>query len=221
MIVFHNHWDHLLMEEFQKEYYRKLREFLVEEYRTKVIYPSMYDLFKALILTDYENVKVVILGQDPYHGPGQAHGLCFSVPEGTLLPPSLQNIYKEIENDLQIKMNSSGDLTCWAKEGVLLLNTVLTVRANQANSHRGQGWEIFTDKIIELLNAREKPMVFILWGNNAKAKMEKINNPRHLVLTAPHPSPLSAYNGFFGCRHFSKTNHFLKACNIAPINWQN
>jgi uracil-DNA glycosylase len=221
MIVFHNHWDHLLAEEFQKEYYRKLREFLVEEYRTKVIYPSMYDIFKALILTDYEDVKVVILGQDPYHGPGQAHGLCFSVPEGISLPPSLQNIYKEIENDLQIKMNPSGDLTCWAKEGVLLLNTVLTVRANQANSHRGKGWELFTDKIIELLNAREKPIVFILWGNNAKAKIEKIDNPHHLVLTAPHPSPLSAYYGFFGCRHFSKTNNFLKSRNIPPINWQN
>lgn len=221
MIVFHNHWDHLLAEEFQKEYYRKLREFLVEEYRTKVIYPSMYDIFKALILTDYEDVKVVILGQDPYHGPGQAHGLCFSVPEGISLPPSLQNIYKEIENDLQIKMNPSGDLTCWAKEGVLLLNTVLTVRANQANSHHGKGWELFTDKIIELLNAREKPIVFILWGNNAKAKIEKIDNPHHLVLTAPHPSPLSAYYGFFGCRHFSKTNNFLKSRNIPPINWQN
>ncbi|HOR18039.1 MAG TPA: uracil-DNA glycosylase [Bacilli bacterium] len=221
MIVFHNHWDHLLAEEFQKEYYRKLREFLVEEYRTKVIYPSMYDIFKALILTDYEDVKVVILGQDPYHGPGQAHGLCFSVPEGISLPPSLQNIYKEIENDLQIKMNPSGDLTCWAKEGVLLLNTVLTVRANQANSHRGKGWELFTDKIIELLNTREKPIVFILWGNNAKAKIEKIDNPHHLVLTAPHPSPLSAYYGFFGCRHFSKTNNFLKSMNIPPINWQN
>ena len=221
MIVFHNHWDHLLAEEFQKEYYRKLREFLVEEYRTKVIYPSMYDIFKALILTDYEDVKVVILGQDPYHGPGQAHGLCFSVPEGISLPPSLQNIYKEIENDLQIKMNPSGDLTCWAKEGVLLLNTVLTVRANQANSHHGKGWELFTDKIIELLNTREKPIVFILWGNNAKAKIEKIDNPHHLVLTAPHPSPLSAYYGFFGCRHFSKTNNFLKSMNIPPINWQN
>ena len=221
MIVFHNHWDHLLAEEFQKEYYRKLREFLVEEYRTKVIYPSMYDIFKALILTDYEDVKVVILGQDPYHGPGQAHGLCFSVPEGISLPPSLQNIYKEIEDDLQIKMNPSGDLTCWAKEGVLLLNTVLTVRANQANSHHGKGWELFTDKIIELLNAREKPIVFILWGNNAKAKIEKIDNPHHLVLTAPHPSPLSAYYGFFGCRHFSKTNNFLKSMNIPPINWQN
>ena len=181
----------------------------------------MYDIFKALILTDYEDVKVVILGQDPYHGPGQAHGLCFSVPEGISLPPSLQNIYKEIENDLQIKMNPSGDLTCWAKEGVLLLNTVLTVRANQANSHHGKGWELFTDKIIELLNAREKPIVFILWGNNAKAKIEKIDNPHHLVLTAPHPSPLSAYYGFFGCRHFSKTNNFLKSMNIPPINWQN
>jgi len=137
------------------------------------------------------------------------------------LPPSLQNIYKEIENDLQIKMNPSGDLTCWAKEGVLLLNTVLTVRANQANSHHGKGWELFTDKIIELLNAREKPIVFILWGNNAKAKIEKIDNPHHLVLTAPHPSPLSAYYGFFGCRHFSKTNNFLKSMNIPPINWQN
>ena len=221
MIIFNNNWDHLLKDEFQKEYYQKLREFLKEEYQTRTIYPSMYDLFKALKLTDFEDVKVVILGQDPYHGENQAHGLCFSVPQGVAIPPSLQNIFKEIESDLHIKMNPSGDLTCWAKEGVLLLNTVLTVRANQANSHRGKGWEIFTDKIIELLNTREKPIVFILWGNNAKAKINQINQQHHLILTAPHPSPLSAYAGFFGCRHFSKTNAFLEANNISPIHWQN
>ncbi|MDD2492616.1 MAG: uracil-DNA glycosylase [Bacilli bacterium] len=221
MVIFHNHWDDLLKDEFKKEYYLKLREFLVVEYKTSTIYPSMYNLFKALKLTDYEDVKVVILGQDPYHGPGQAHGLCFSVPQGITIPPSLKNIYKEIENDCHINMNDSGDLTCWAKEGVLLLNTVLTVRANQANSHKGKGWEVFTDKVIELLNVREKPMVFILWGNNAKAKMDKITNPNHLVLTAPHPSPLSAYAGFFGCQHFSKANDFLKANKITPIHWQN
>ncbi|MDD3171318.1 MAG: uracil-DNA glycosylase [Bacilli bacterium] len=221
MVNLNNKWDILLKDEFNKEYYKNLRVFLAEEYKNHTIYPSMYDIFNALKLTDFDDVKAVILGQDPYHGENQAHGLSFSVREGIEQPPSLKNIYKEIENDLGIKMSTSGDLTSWAKSGVLLLNTVLTVRANQANSHRGKGWEIFTDKVIELLNAREKPIVFILWGNNAKEKKIKITNPIHLILTAPHPSPLSAYNGFFGCQHFSKTNDFLRKNKIEEINWKN
>ncbi|HKM30217.1 MAG TPA: uracil-DNA glycosylase [Bacilli bacterium] len=221
MILFNNNWDQLLQDEFTKEYYQKLRHFLVNEYNNNIIYPAMNDLFNALKLTDYKDVKAVILGQDPYHGIGQAHGLSFSVPQGTVIPPSLKNIYKEINNDLGIEMENSGDLTCWAKEGVLLLNTVLTVRANQANSHKGKGWETFTDRIIELLNEREEPIVFILWGNNAKAKIDKISNPHHLILTAPHPSPLSAYAGFFGCQHFSQTNVFLNKNKITKINWHN
>lgn len=220
MIAFNNQWDDLLKEEFQKEYYQKLKLFLIEEYKTKTIYPSMYDIFNSLKLCDYDDVKVVILGQDPYHGEGQAHGLSFSVKEGVEQPPSLKNIFKEIENDLGIQMSKSGNLTPWEKEGVLLLNTVLTVRKDQANSHKGKGWEIFTDKIIEILNNREKPMAFILWGNNAKTKQILITNKKHLVLCAPHPSPLSAYNGFFGCKHFSKVNNFLKENDISEINWK-
>ena len=220
MISFNNQWDYLLGKEFQKEYYKKLKLFLFEEYKTKTIYPSMNDIFNSLKLCDYDDVKVVILGQDPYHGEGQAHGLSFSVQDGVEQPPSLKNIFKEIENDLGIQMSKSGNLIPWEKEGVLLLNTVLTVRKDQANSHKGIGWEIFTDKIIEILNNREKPMVFILWGNNAKTKQKLITNKKHLVLCAPHPSPLSAYNGFFGCKHFSKVNNFLKENNISEINWK-
>lgn len=220
MISFNNQWDYLLGKEFQKEYYKKLKLFLFEEYKTKTIYPSMNDIFNSLKLCDYDDVKVVILGQDPYHGEGQAHGLSFSVQDGVEQPPSLKNIFKEIENDLGIQMSKSGNLTPWEKEGVLLLNTVLTVRKDQANSHKGKGWEIFTDKIIEILNNREKPMAFILWGNNAKTKQKLITNKKHLVLCAPHPSPLSAYNGFFGCKHFSKVNNFLKENNISEINWK-
>lgn len=214
-----NQWDSLLHEEFKKKYYLKLREFLKSEYSSQTIYPDMYSIFNALKITDYDKVKVVIIGQDPYHGENQAHGLCFSVQEGVVPPPSLKNIYKELNTDLGIPIPKTGDLTPWAEQGVLLLNTVLTVRGGLANSHKGKGWENFTDRIIALLNERQTPMVFLLWGANARAKAESITNPAHLVLECAHPSPLSAHNGFFGCRHFSKTNEFLTRCGLTPINW--
>ena len=219
MALIGNSWDRLLDDQFRAEYYLKLREFLKQEYSTQVIYPNMYQIFNALKITDYDKVKAVILGQDPYHGEGQAHGLCFSVQKGVALPPSLKNIYKEMESDLGIPPVQDGDLTAWAEQGVLLLNTVLTVRGGYAASHKGQGWEQFTDRIISLLNERTTPMVFILWGSHARAKKELISNPSHLVLEAAHPSPLSAHNGFFGCRHFSKTNDFLTRIGTEPINW--
>ncbi len=215
-----NEWDALLADEIKKDYYLRLREFLKQEYSTHRIYPPMNDIFNALRRTSYSEVKAVILGQDPYHGAGQAHGMCFSVKKGTPPPPSLQNIFKELKSDLGIDPPDHGELTAWADSGVLLLNTVLTVREGQANSHKGMGWEQFTDRIIELLNQREKPMVFLLWGGNARSKARLITNPNHLVLQCAHPSPLSAYNGFFGCRHFSKTNEFLEQHGIAPINWK-
>ena len=215
-----NDWQALLEPEFSQEDYQNLRKFLAEEYKTRVIYPDMYHIFATLQATPYDQVKVVILGQDPYHGPNQAHGFSFSVPEGVDIPPSLMNIYKELNTDLGCTIPKSGCLTKWADQGVLLLNAVLTVRAGQAASHRGMGWEQFTDRIIELLNEREKPMVFMLWGRYAKNKQSLISNPRHLVLTAAHPSPLSAYNGFFGCRHFSKANAFLTMTGQEPIDWQ-
>ena len=215
-----NEWDALLADEIKKDYYLRLREFLKQEYSTRRIYPPMNDIFNALRRTSYSDVKAVILGQDPYHGAGQAHGMCFSVKKGTPPPPSLQNIFKELKSDLGIDPPNHGELTAWADSGVLLLNTVLTVREGQANSHKGMGWEQFTDRIIELLNQREKPMVFLLWGGNARSKARLITNPNHLVLQCAHPSPLSAYNGFFGCRHFSKTNEFLEQHGIAPINWK-
>ena len=214
-----NQWDSLLQDEFKKEYYLKLREFLKSEYSLQTIYPDMYSIFNALKITDYDKVKVVIIGQDPYHGENQAHGLCFSVQEGVTPPPSLKNIYKELNTDLGIPIPNTGDLTPWAEQGVLLLNTVLTVRGGLANSHKGKGWEIFTDRIIALLNERQTPMVFLLWGANARAKAKSITNPAHLVLECAHPSPLSAHNGFFGCKHFSKTNEFLTRCGLSPINW--
>lgn len=219
MVNIGNSWDALLKEEFEKEYYIRLRQFLKKEYlySGKRIFPKMENIFNAFKYTDYNSVKAVILGQDPYHGEGQAHGLCFSVEKGTAVPPSLQNIFKELTADLGITAPSHGCLTDWAKSGVLLLNSVLTVRENMAGSHRGQGWELFTDRVIELLNQREKPMVFLLWGNYAKAKASLIDKNRHLVLTAAHPSPLSAYNGFFGCRHFSAANNFL---GKDAIDWQ-
>ena len=220
MLKIGNTWDALLADQFESEYYLKLRAFLKKEYSSGPVYPNMYMIFNALKITDYQAVKAVILGQDPYHGEGQAHGLCFSVQKGIALPPSLVNIYKELEADLGIHPAKQGDLTPWAEQGVLLLNTVLTVRGGLANSHKGKGWETFTDRIITLLNAREKPMVFLLWGANARAKKALITNPMHLVLEAAHPSPLSAYNGFFGCRHFSKTNDFLMRCGQEPINWR-
>lgn len=215
-----NEWDALLADEIKKDYYLRLREFLKKEYTTRTIYPPMNDIFNALRHTSYSDVKAVILGQDPYHGAGQAHGLCFSVKKGTPPPPSLQNIFKELRDDLGIDPPNHGELTAWADSGVLLLNTVLTVREGAANSHKGMGWEQFTDRVIQLLNQREQPMVFLLWGGNARAKAGLITNPNHLVLQCAHPSPLSAYNGFFGCRHFSKTNEFLKQHGIQPINWQ-
>lgn len=219
MVHIGNDWDSLLTGEFHKEYYLQLREFLKAEYSHRVIYPNMYDIFNALKLTPYAGVKVVIIGQDPYHNEGQAHGLSFSVQPGIAVPPSLKNIYKEITAELGIVEPNNGDLTRWAKQGVLLLNTVLTVRAGMANSHKGKGWEIFTNRVIELLNAREEPVVFLLWGGNAKQKKELITNARHLVLTSVHPSPLSAYGGFFGCGHFKSCNEFLQKQGEEPIAW--
>ena len=215
-----NEWDALLADEIQKDYYLKLRQFLISEYTTRRIYPPMEDIFNALRHTSYSDVRAVILGQDPYHGPGQAHGMCFSVKRGTPPPPSLQNIFKEIKSDLGIDPPQHGELTSWADNGVLLLNTVLTVREGQPNSHKGMGWEQFTDRIIQLLNERQQPMVFLLWGGNARSKARLITNPAHLVLQCAHPSPLSAYNGFFGCRHFSKTNEFLFSRGMKPIDWK-
>ena len=219
MVNIGNEWDDLLKDEFQKDYYLKLREFLKKEYFSQRIYPDMHDIFNSLKYTSYSDVKAVIIGQDPYHGRGQAHGLCFSVQKGVAVPPSLQNIYKEIQSDLGIPPASHGYLKKWADNGVLLMNTVLTVREGQANSHKGQGWEIFTDRVIELLNKREKPIVFLLWGGNAKQKLKLITDPKHCILQAAHPSPLSASNGFFGCRHFSKANEFLASHGMEPIDW--
>lgn len=220
MVHFENDWDEVLSGEFDKPYYLQLREYLKQEYRTKHVYPDMYSIFKAMQVTPYESVKVVILGQDPYHGPGQAHGLSFSVQPGVPAPPSLQNIYKELQTELGCTIPNNGYLIPWAEQGVLLLNTVLTVQAGNANSHRGQGWEHFTDRVIELLNEREKPVVFLLWGANARSKTTLITNPNHHVLTCAHPSPLSAHNGFFGCGHFKKANELLAASGQEPINWQ-
>lgn len=219
MVQFGNNWDNIVKDEFEKEYYLNLRKFLKEEYKNYRIFPSMYDIFNALKYTDYYDVKVVIIGQDPYHEVGQAHGLCFSVQDGVALPPSLQNIFKELNTDLGIPMPKNGNLTKWSKQGVLLLNTVLTVREHYANSHKNKGWEIFTNSVIEKLNERETPIIFLLWGNDAKRKKELITNKQHIVLTASHPSPLSAYNGFFGCRHFSKTNQLLVNMGKKPIDW--
>lgn len=220
MISFNNNWDDILKDEFDKQYYLELREFLIKEYKSHLIYPDKYKIFEALKLTDYEDVKIVILGQDPYHGPNQAHGLAFSVSLGVPIPPSLLNIYKELERDMNFRIPNHGYLVDWSKQGVLLLNTALTVRAGMANSHRGKGWEVFTDQVIRLLSLREKPMVFLLWGKNAAEKEALIDTSKHLVLKAPHPSPLSAHRGFLGCGHFSKANEFLIKNSIAPINWQ-
>ena len=217
---FTNDWKTLLDPEFEKDYYKQLHNFLAQEYRSQTIYPDMYEIFSTLQCTSYADVKVVILGQDPYHGPGQAHGFSFSVKPGIDIPPSLQNIYKELAGDLGCYIPKTGYLKKWADQGVLMLNAVLTVRAGQANSHKGMGWEIFTDRVIELLNEREKPVVFLLWGRNARNKKALITNPNHLVLEAAHPSPLSAYNGFFGCKHFSKANAFLQKHGMIPVDWQ-
>jgi len=219
MVNLGNDWDALLKEEFEKEYYLQLREFLKTEYFTRTVYPPMHDIFNALKYTSYSNTRVVILGQDPYHGKGQAHGLCFSVKEGTPPPPSLKNIFKELKNELDIPEPPTGELNGWAKQGVLLLNTTLTVREATPQSHKGKGWEILTDRIIELINEKSTPVVFMLWGSNARTKKSLITNPKHLVLECAHPSPLSAYNGFFGCDHFSKANAFLSSSGEPTIDW--
>ena len=212
-------WDDLLKEEFQKDYMQSLHAFLKEEYSHYTCFPPSNKIFNALALTPYEDVRVVILGQDPYHNIGQAMGLSFSVPAGTQLPPSLQNIFKELYDETGIH-NTSGDLTPWARQGILLLNTTLTVRENQARSHFGRGWETFTDAIIRKVNEKERPIIFVLWGNDAKRKEPLITQPNHVILKASHPSPLSAYNGFFGCGHFNKINELLKQCDEEPIDWR-
>ena len=218
--ILKNDWNELLKDEFSKDYYLSLREFLKNEYTTKIIYPDKYDIFNALHYTSYKDVKVVILGQDPYHGPNQAHGLSFSVSPGVKIPPSLLNIYKELNSDLGCYIPNNGYLKKWADQGVLLLNTSLTVRAGEANSHKNKGWEIFTDKIISLVNEKDDPVVFLLWGNNAISKKKLITNDKHLILSSVHPSPLSASRGFFGSKPFSKINQFLISVNKKPIDWQ-
>lgn len=220
MVNLGNDWDEILKDEFTKDYYLKLRAFLAKEYRQGTVYPDMYDIFNALRYTSFGDTKAVIIGQDPYHGEGQAHGLCFSVRRGTEPPPSLKNIFRELETDVGFRYTGHGELTSWAKQGVLLLNTVLTVRAHQPNSHRGMGWELFTDRVIKELDRKESPVVFLLWGANARQKARVITNPNHIKLETVHPSPLSAYNGFFGCRHFSRCNEALIASGQTPIDWQ-
>ena len=220
MAAINGDWLEALKDEFKKDYYKQLFEKVNEEYRTRLIFPPANDIFNAFHLTPLKDVKVVILGQDPYHGNNQAHGLCFSVKPEVEIPPSLVNIYKELHDDLGCTIPDHGYLVKWAKQGVLMLNTVLTVRAHQENSHRGIGWEEFTDAAIRVLNTQDRPIVFILWGRPAQMKKAMLNNPKHLILEAPHPSPLSSYRGFFGSRPFSKTNQFLEANGVEPIDWQ-
>ena len=219
MIKITKEWDEILLEEFSSASYNNLREFLKTEYTTRVIYPPMFDIFNSMKNTPFEDIKAVIIGQDPYHEEGQAMGLSFSVPKGQKIPPSLVNIYKEIEKETGANMPSHGDLTGWAKQGVLLLNAVLTVRAHQANSHKGKGWEEFTDGIIKKISRDREGVVFLLWGANARAKKNLIDEKKHLILESAHPSPLSAYNGFFGCGHFNKTNEYLIKNGLQPIDW--
>ncbi|MBP2650289.1 MAG: Uracil-DNA glycosylase [Firmicutes bacterium] len=220
MNIFKNDWQTLLNEELKKEYYLHLRQFLIKEYKTKTVYPDMYDIFNALHYTAYHDVRVVILGQDPYHGPSQAHGLSFSVKPGVSLPPSLLNIYKELQDDLHCSPANNGYLKKWADQGVLLLNTVLTVVAGQANSHKNMGWEQFTDKVISLVNEKEDPVIFILWGSHAQSKKSFITNSHHHIIASPHPSPLSAHRGFFKSKPFSRTNQLLTVQGRTPIDWQ-
>ena len=216
-----NDWLDTIKGEFAKPYYKELYQFVLKEYKTHVVYPPADDIFNAFHFTPLSKVKVVILGQDPYHNEHQAHGLSFSVlPDQPEIPPSLQNIYQEIKDDLGCYIPNNGYLKKWADQGVLMLNTVLTVRAHQANSHQGKGWELFTDAIINAVNAQDRPIVYLLWGRPAQSKISMLTNPKHLILTAPHPSPLSAYRGFFGCKHFSKTNEFLESHGLEPIDWQ-
>lgn len=220
MKIINNDWDAILEKEFSDPYYQKLRTFLDYEYTHYTVYPKAPDLYNALRFTSFADTKVVIIGQDPYHEPNQAYGLAFSVKKGVKIPPSLVNIYKELHEDLGCYIPNHGELTKWAKQGVLLLNATLTVREHQAASHKNQGWERLTDAIITSLNQKTTPVVFLLWGNNARQKKKLITNPKHLILECAHPSPLSAYNGFFGCRHFSQTNKFLSENNLQPIDWQ-
>ena len=220
MAALTNGWAKALAEEFNKDYYKELYFFIKKEYTEQVVYPESKNIFSALELTDIDDVRVVILGQDPYHEPGQAHGLCFSVQPGVKAPPSLENIYKELHDDLGCYIPNNGYLIKWAKQGVLLLNTVMTVRAHAANSHKGHGWETFTDAIIQKVNEKDTPVVFILWGSPAQKKIPMLTNPKHLILKAPHPSPLSSYRGFFGSKPFSQTNDFLLKNGMKPIDWQ-
>lgn len=220
MQILKNDWHDFLSDEFHKEYYLKIRQFLINEYQTKTVFPDKYDIYNALHYTSYEDVKVVILGQDPYHGPNQAHGLSFSVKPGVQAPPSLINIFKELHDDLGCYIPNNGYLKKWADQGVMLLNASLTVRSGQANSHSSIGWELFTDRIIEILNDKDDPLVFILWGKNAQSKLSIITNPRHCIIRSVHPSPLSAHAGFFGSKPFSKTNQFLVSIGKEPIDWQ-
>jgi uracil-DNA glycosylase len=220
MAFLNDGWAPLLAEEFEKAYYLELREFLTEEYANETVYPEKEDIFNALRFTDYDDVKVVILGQDPYHGPGQAHGLSFSVKPGVVIPPSLRNIFKELNADLGCRIPDNGYLKKWANQGVMLLNTVLTVRKGEANSHKGKGWEIFTDKVITLLNEREKPVIFILWGKPAQSKLKLIDESKHKIIMSVHPSPLSARRGFFGSKPFSKVNEILRKQGDQEIDWQ-
>ena len=215
-----NSWLPYLKEEFSKPYYKALYEFIKKEYDEKVVYPPSDKIFSALMTTPIDEVKVVILGQDPYHEPGQAHGMSFSVMPGVKTPPSLQNMYKELRDELNLYIPNNGYLEKWARQGVLLLNTVLTVRKGEANSHKGKGWEEFTDAVIRAVNKQDRPIVYLLWGSNARSKKKLIDNPKHLVLETVHPSPLSAYNGFFGCGHFKACNEFLKANGTEEIDWQ-
>ena len=219
MVSIGNDWDEALFSEFTKEYYQNLREFLKAEYSSRKIYPPMNDIYNALRYTSLSGTRAVILGQDPYHGEGQAHGLCFSVRRGIPLPPSLVNIFKELNSEFGIPMPQSGELSGWAKQGVLLLNTTLTVREGAPESHKGRGWERLTDEIIKTVNKKSEPVVFLLWGSNARAKRALITNPAHLVLESAHPSPLSAYRGFFGCGHFRLANEFLTKNSLPPIDW--
>ena len=220
MAAIDNDWLPAMNAEFKKPYYAELYKFVKEEYSKVAVYPPSDEIFSALHLTTLSKVKVVIIGQDPYHNVGQAHGLCFSVRPEVDIPPSLVNIYKELQSDLGCKIPNNGYLVKWAEQGVLLLNTVLTVRAHQANSHQGKGWEQFTDAIIRAVNAEDRPIAYLLWGRPAQSKMNMLDNPKHKVFTAPHPSPLSAHRGFFGCKHFSKANAFLEENGLAPIDWQ-
>ncbi len=219
MIKITSEWDEILKDEFNSKEYLALREFLKSEYSNHTVYPDMYNIFNSMKTTSFEDIKVVLLGQDPYHNEGQAMGLSFSVPKGMDCPPSLVNMYKELNQELGVPISKSGDLTAWAKQGVLLLNAVLTVRAHQANSHKGKGWEFFTDSVIKKISDKKRGVVFLLWGGNARSKKHLIDGTKHLILECAHPSPLSAYNGFFGCGHFKKTNEYLINAGKTPIDW--